>query len=158
MKQRFMLLLFLFTTYLVAQGEHPGPKKSEHPATTTAPIAIGPKGDRISAGNLAQAIKSFVDADMALRGYFLVLDSRSDKVLRLALDKVHKERLSHIGNDVYFACADFKDPDGTIYDIDIFLQGNNTESLTLTEISVHKEEGVARYTWEEESGLWSKVY
>jgi hypothetical protein len=79
-------------------------------------------------------------------------------VLKLTLEKVHKERLSHIGDDVYFACADFNADNGKVYDLDIFLQGKNTDNLTVAEISVHKENGEARYGWQKQEGIWVKKY
>ena len=140
-----------------AQGEHPTKsKKAEHPTTTITPQVV--PGERITLQNLALAIESFVEADIMLRGAFLVIDPSTNKVLKLTLDKVHKERLSHIGDDVYFACADFDADDGRVYDLDIFLQGKNTDNLTVTEISIHKEDGKARYGWLEENGIWVKKY
>jgi len=128
----------------------------EHPTTTITPQVV--QGERITMQNLARAIESFVEADINLRGAFLVIDSRTNGVLKLTLEKVHKERLSHIGDDVYFACADFYAEDGRVYDLDIFLQGKNTDNLTVTEISVHKEDGKARYGWQEENGVWVKKF
>ena len=61
------------------------------------------QGEKITLQNLAKAIESYVEADITLRGAFLVIDPKTDGVLKLRLDKVHKERLSHVGNDVYFA-------------------------------------------------------
>ena len=140
-----------------AQGEHPtGAKKAEHPSATITPQIV--QGEKITFQNLAQAIESFVEADINLRGAFLVIDPRTNGVLKLSLDKVHKERLSHIGNNVYFACADFNADNGKVYDLDIFLHGTNTDNLTVTEISVHKEDGEARYGWQEENGIWVKKY
>ena len=34
----------------------------------------------------------------------------------------------------------------------------NNVNLTVTEISVHKEDGTARYGWQEENGIWAKKY
>ena len=107
---------------------------------------------------MAKAIEGFVEADIILRGAILVIDPKTDTVLKLKLDKVHKERLSHIGEDIYFACADFNAENGKVYDLDIFLHGTNTDNLTVTEISVHKEDGTARYGWIEEDGIWAKEY
>ena len=67
--------------------------------------------------------------------------------LELKLDKVHKERLSRIKDDVYFACADFKNSDGVIYDLDIFMEGASVDELTVNEVIVHKQDGKARYGW-----------
>ena len=137
-----------------AQGEHPtGPKKST--ASITPQVV---QGEKITLKNLALAIESFVEADINLRGAFLVIDPRTNEVLKLELEKVHKERLSHVGDDVYFACADFNAANGKVYDLDIFLHGNNTNNLTVTEISVHKEDGKARYGWQQQDGIWVKKY
>ena len=156
-----MKKIIFFTVFVCsivsAQGEHPTKsKKAEHPTTTITPQVV--PGERITLQNLALAIESFVEADITLRGAFLVIDSRTNEVLKLTLEKVHKERLSHIGDDVYFACADFNADDGRVYDLDIFLQGKNTDNLTVTEISVHKEDGKARYGWQEENGVWVKKF
>ena len=114
--------------------------------------------EKITLQNLALAIESFVEADINLRGAFLVIDPKTNKALKLTLEKVHKERLSHVGDNVYFACADFNADNGKVYDLDIFLHGKNTDNLTVTEISVHKEDGIARYGWQEENGIWVKKY
>ena len=156
MKKIILFAVFL-SSLVVAQGEHPTKsKKTEHPTTTITPQIV--QGEKITYQNLALAIESFVEADINLRGAFLVIDPLTNEVLKLNLEKVHKERLSHIGDDVYFACADFNADNGKVYDLDIFLQGKNTDNLTVTEISVHKEDGEARYGWVEEDGIWVKKY
>ena len=149
--------MFIFSVVL-AQGEHPtSTKKAEHPtASIITPTIV--QGEKITLQNLALAIESFVEADVNLRGAFLVIDPITNIVLQLTLEKVHKERLSHVGDDVYFACADFYTDNGTVYDLDIFLQGKNTDNLTVTEISIHKEDGKARYGWQEQDGKWTKKY
>ena len=143
------IIIIMCTAFiLLAQGEHP--------TTTITPQIV--QGEKITMQNLARAIEGFVEADIILRGAFLVIDPITDTVLKLRLEKVHKERLSHIGKDIYFACADFNAENGKVYDLDIFLHGTNTDNLTVTEISVHKEDGTARYGWQEENGIWSKKY
>ena len=145
------------SSILFAQGEHPTTtKKAEHPTTSISPQIV--QGEKITLKNLARAIKGFVEADIVLRGAFLVIDPKTDTVLKLKLEKVHKERLSHIGEDIYFACADFNADNGKVYDLDIFLHGTNTDNLTVSEISIHKEDDIARYGWQEENGIWSKKY
>ena len=152
-----IILFAVFLSSLMVAQEHPTKsKKTEHPTTTITPQII--QGEKITYQNLALAIESFVEADINLRGAFLVIDPMTNEVLKLDLEKVHKERLSHIGDDVYFACADFNADNGKVYDLDIFLQGKNTDNLTVTEISVHKEDGEARYSWVEEDGIWIKKY
>ena len=152
-----IILFTVFLPSLVVAQEHPTKsKKTEHPTTTITPQIV--QGEKITLQNLAQAIESFVEADITLRGAFLVIDPSTNEVLKLTLEKVHKERLSHVSNNIYFACADFYEDSGKIYDLDIFLQGNNTDNLTVTEISVHKEDGEARYGWLEQDGIWTKKY
>ena len=145
-----IIILICAASILLAQGEHPTT------TTTITPQIV--QGEKITLQNLAQAIEGFVEADIILRGAFLVIDPKTDTVLKLKLDKVHKERLSHIGENIYFACADFNAENGKVYDLDIFLHGTNTDNLTVTEISVHKEDGIARYGWQEENGIWVKEY
>ena len=152
MKKKILLTVCIFSI-VSTQGEHPTGSKTT--ASITPQIV---QGEKITLQNLARAIESFVEADINLRGAFLVIDPSTNEVLILNLDKVHKERLSHIGDDVYFACADFNADDGKVYDLDIFLQGKNTDNLTVTEISVHKEDGEARYNWMQQDGLWVKKY
>ena len=155
MKKIIFFTMFVFS--IVSAQEHPtGSKKAEHPTTSIKPQIV--QGERITMQNLALAIESFVEADIILRGAFLVIDPSTDEVLKLNLEKVHKERLSHVGDNVYFACADFNADDGKVYDLDIFLRGTNTDELTVTEITVHKEDGQARYGWMEQDGVWIKKY
>jgi len=107
--------------------------------------------------DLAKAIEGYVQKDAALKGgYFVVYDPVAKQPLALTLVKVHKDRLSKMGDDTYFACADFTTPDGKVYDLDVFMQGADAGSLKATEVSVHKEAGKARYGWAEENGIWKK--
>ena len=156
MKKLIFITVFVWSI-VSAQGEHPtGSKKAEHPTASITHQIV--QGEKITLQNLARAIESFVEADINLRGAFLVIDPSTNEVLKLNLEKVHKERLSHVGDDVYFACADFNADDGKVYDLDIFLRGTNTDELTVTEITVHKEDGQARYGWMEQDGVWIKKY
>ena len=86
----------------------------------------------------------------------MVYDKDADKPLALVLEKVHKNRLSKVGPSVYFACADFKTPEGKVYDLDVFMNGWDKHHIKVSEITVHKESGKERYTWYEEDGLWKK--
>ena len=78
-------------------------------------------------------------------------------LLYLKLLKIHMDRLTGIGNDTYFACADFQASNGKVYDLDIFMNGKTPDNLDVSEIIVHKEEGVQRYGWREEKGVWVQV-
>ena len=127
-------------------------KKQEHPAEQSTKSGVTKE-------ELAEAITEYVEKESALKdGHYVVDDVEGGTTLSLKLDRVHKERLSRVGEDVYFACADFKTPEGKVYDLDVFMKGTTKDSLKVTEVAVHKEEGKARYTWYEQSGIWKKKH
>lgn len=124
----------------------------EHP--TEHPSPAKPAKAALTVKELAQAITEYVTSDAEMKGgYFLVYDPISKTPLALTLDRVHEERLSSLGGGVYFACADFKTPDDTAYDMDVFMKENGG-GLQPTEVHIHKVGGKPRYTWEEASGVW----
>lgn len=146
-----ILGLALFQVMDVLSAEHP----AEHP--TDKPEGETKAAAGFSKEELAKSIADYVKKDAKLKGgYFLVYDKKNKEALALELVLVHKDRLSKIAKDVYFACADFKTSKGKIYDLDIFMKGTEKGNLMVTEISVHKEANKPRYTWYEESGIWKK--
>jgi hypothetical protein len=136
-----------------AEGkEHPEGGGKEHPEESPD-VAV----ERLTIDELAEAITEWVAAEAAETGGFLVIEHPdTGESLELTLDKVHRERLSRVGEQTYFACADFVGRDGTLYDLDVFMQGPDRESLKTTEVTLHKVNGEARYTWYEEDGVWKK--
>lgn len=130
----------------VAQAaEHP-----EHPASAAKPKPL-------TMDDVAVAIEGYIKDDTALKGgYFLYYDAAKKEVLMLALDKVHRERLAKTAADTYFACSDFKTPEGKVYDLDFWMKGTAEGQLKVTEIMVHKEAGKPRYNWVEEGGIWKR--
>lgn len=137
------LINSLMWGFVIAQ-EHP-----EHPKATAKK-----ETPSVTTADLAKAIKNFVEEDSKLKGgYFMIYDPTIKKSLELTLTKVHEDKLSQVGEKMYFACSDFKATNDKMYDLDFFMkQGKN--DLTVTEISIHKEEGKPRYNWAEEKGLW----
>lgn len=142
------VLTVFFTGAIIASAqEHPREHPSEHPTSKKA---------EVTKESLAKAITDYVTSESDLKGgYFLFFDKEQDKPLALKLDKVHKDRLSTLGDDVYFACADFEDTGGDMYDLDIFMK-KGMRGFNVTDISVHKKNGEARYDWVEKEGIWSK--
>ena len=143
--RQFLLLLLVSAFLLSEHPEHP----SEHPTKV--------KEMKLTIDELAIAIESYLQNDISLKGGFFVYDKNNKEILNLTLKKIHKERLSNIGGDTYFACADFNASNGNIYDLDIFMTGKSQDNLVVTEINVHKENGEARYLWENQQGIWVKV-
>ena len=142
MKQ-FILLFLLSALLFPEHPEHP-----EHPTTKKEP--------KLTIEALAISIGNYIQNDVNLKGGFFVYDKDKKELLTLTLTKIHKERLSNIGGDTYFACADFSASNGNIYDLDIFMTGKSQDNLVVTEINVHKENGKARYYWENQKGIWVK--
>lgn len=137
-----------------AEEEHPEEAGEEHPEDDpSADVAV----ERLTVDQLAEAITEWVAAEGESNGGYLVIEHPdTGDPLALSLDKVHRERLSRVGEQTYFACADFVDRDGALYDLDVFMRGPNREALETTEVTLHKEDGEARYTWYEEGGVWKK--
>ncbi len=149
---RFALLFFVLTIFIsptfLWSAEHPSEHPTEPPSKKTAAV---------TKEALSVAIENYVKEQAKIEGgYFLFYDAREDKALALTLDKVHKDRLSRIKDDVYFACADFRANDGTMYDLDIFMKGESPAQLKVTAITLHKKNGKARYIWVQERGLWKR--
>ncbi len=137
-----------FTQEHPEHPEHPAHRGAEHPGSS----------QKITKDRLAQAIEQYVQEEAKLKGgYFLFYDAQEKKPLLLTLDRVHKERLAQISDDVYFACADFASADGHTYDLDIFMKGPDAEHLMVTQITLHKKDGKARYTWKKVGNFWKRV-
>lgn len=79
--------------------------------------------------------------------------SDESRRLSLALDHVHRERLSKIADGVYFVCADFKGADGVLYDLDFWVEAEEGE-MEVKETTLHKIAGKPLYNWVEEGGVW----
>ncbi len=111
----------------------------------------------LSVDTLTAGITDYVKQDAKLKGgYFLVYDAKTKAPLALTLVKVHKDRLSKIAEGLYFACSDFKDTNGRLYDLDFFMK-QTASGLQVTEITIHKEAGKPRYNWVEEKGGWKRI-
>ena len=78
------------------------------------------------------------------------------KTWLLKLDHVHRERLSRLDENTYFACTDFKSNDGHTVDVDFFMKDKDGK-LAMSDATVHKIDGKARYNWEEKDGFWKRV-
>jgi hypothetical protein len=145
----FVLMFSQATTCAFAQ-EHPTehPTK-EHPSEAKAETVTK---DAIAAAVTAHVMEEAKDNE----GMFVVHDDVEDKDLSLTLDKVHKDRLSQISENEYFACADFKSKEGAKYDLDFFLEGDSPDELEVKDVSIHKKNDIERYTWMEKDGKWEK--
>ena len=140
-----VLFLWLTSSQAVSQ-EHP-----EHPTKTT----LKPKPE-VTKEMMAQAITGYINKDTEMKGgYFLVYDPQDKKPLTLTLEKVHQDKLSQVGENLFFACTDLKSTDGKTYDLDFFMKGMDS-GLSVSEIMIHKVDGTPRYSWYEEEGIWKR--
>lgn len=137
-------------------AEHPEGEGQEHPEDAEHPEEAEPQAVQLTLDELADAMEAWVASESEATGYMEVDDPVTGETLQLTLDHVHRERLARTDEQTYFACADFQAADGTLYDVDIFMEGPNAEALEATEVSVHKVDGEPRYTWYEEDGIWKK--
>ncbi len=151
-----VMAFFLFAAISVRAQEHPehpskDKEKKEHPEHPSKDQA-----GAVTVDQMAQAISDYVNSDAKLKGgFFFVFDATTKKPLQLTLDKVHKEKLSQVSENLYFACSDFKEAGGKVYDLDFFMKSVDGK-LTVTELMIHKEEGKPRYQWVEEGGMWKR--
>ncbi len=137
---------------LRAQSEHP----QEHPKQEH-PKQEHPAAKPVSTATLEKAIKDQIaEKAKANGGKFAVRDDVLDKTWQLELVKVHTDKLTQLDDKTYFACVDFKSTDGTLVDVDFFMKNDNGK-LTLSDTTVHKVNGKARYSYEKKGNFWERV-
>ena len=138
---------------LRAQQEHP---KKEQPAKEH-PTAEHPAAKPVSTADLEKAIRDHVEEKAkANDGQFAVKDDVLKKTWQLTLVKVHTDKLAQLNDKTYFACVDFNADDGTAVDVDFYLEKKN-DKLEVTDTSVHKINGVARYLYQQTGNFWERV-
>lgn len=133
--------------FVLAGEEHPKEKehpKSEHPAK------------KVTIKEIDKSITTAIEEQAKADGMFHVKDDVLDKTWNLTLVKVHKDKLTALDATNYFACVDFKADDGTMVDVDFFLKSQDGK-LNVTDTSVHKVNGAARYMYQEKDGFWVRV-
>lgn len=137
---------------LWAQQEHP----REHPKQED-PKKEHPAAKPVTTADLEQAIKAKVakKAEKA-GGRFPVQDNVLNKTWSLELVRVHTDKLAQLDDTTYFACVDFKADDGTAVDVDFFLKSDGGK-LKISDTSVHKINGQARYMYQQKGNFWERV-
>jgi hypothetical protein len=150
MKRRLSFYLVLVLTSLFPFSATLAQEHPEHPKKAD-------KAKEFSTTDLENAIKADIaEKSKDTNGVFKLEDRELNKTWDLTLDRVHKDRLSKLSADTYFACVDMKDPNGKTIDVDFFLKSTDGK-LEMTDTTVHKVEGKPRYNWKEEHGLWKRV-
>ncbi len=151
-----LLVLFWGGLVLAQTNEHP----AEHPKKTEQPKAEHPKAEhpakKMTTADIDTAITAHITEGSKADGKFHAKDNVLNKTWDLTLVKVHKDKLTALDAENYFACVDLKADDGTMVDVDFFLKGDHGK-LVVTDTSVHKINGEPRYMYEEKDGFWARV-
>lgn len=116
----------------------------EHPAGKAAV-----QKSTIALSDVASYLETYVKQNSG-DGLYSIMDNETHEQLALRLVRIHRERLSQVSPDMYFVCTDFKTADNVhAYDLDFFIHGTSTDDLSVVKdrTSIHKKDGVPRYTW-----------
>jgi len=104
-----------------------------------------------SDGDLRGTIRDYIQSQEQRHGAFFILDERGDQVRQLELIRVH-DRVGKTG-DYYYSCTDMKDvASGDELDLDFDISDTG-EALEVVEIRIHKDNGVARYTYDDNDNM-----
>jgi len=100
-----------------------------------------------------RAVKGHVKMTVADEGSFNVYDDKLDKTWELKLIRIHKKRIARLGENKFFACADFKTvAKGKKTKIDLdFFASKDGDDWSVDEVLVHKISGKARYTYNDKN-------
>lgn len=103
-----------------------------------------------------RVIAQYISFDMTLKGgYFYIYDKKTNQSYKLTFSRLHEDSLGYVGEQTYFACVDFKDKDGIIYDLDFFVV--MAPKIRIYKIDIHHIGEETRYDWKEENGVWSQI-
>jgi hypothetical protein len=127
------------------------------PGPLRVDISTAPEPAVITGDNLYTAAKGYIDKIVTEKGHFPLHDEVTGQDLKLTLVDVHKDKFLRLATDRYAICAEFKAEDGTVYDVDLIFTGATPDSLSFSEMSIHRVGDKERYTWREEGGFWTKV-
>ncbi len=140
---------------LAASQEKKEQEKKEHPKEHPAEH---PKSEnKLSTADIDKAIRGHIEkTSAAANDRFPVKDDVLKKTWDLKLVRVHNDKLQALADGRYFACVDFEASDGTAVDVDFFLKKEG-DGLAVTDTTVHKINGKARYGYQEKDGVWVRV-
>lgn len=152
--KRFMIVVL--TAVLAAPavsiaGEHPSEHskgKREHPKKKTKKKEKWVSHKKTMKA-FVKAVEGHVKMKVADEGSFNVYDDKLDKTWELELVRIHKKRIARLGENKFFACADFKTAakgKKTKIDLDFFVSRDDGD-FSVDEVLVHKVSGKPRYTY-----------
>ena len=111
----------------------------------------------LSDEDIASAVELYINAAAPnSKGYFVVFDEEAQKEARLKPDRVNREMVGKVADNMFFARAEFVTDEGDIYDMDIFVTGESKSSLEFVEFMIHSVNGHKRYEWYTDGKLWKR--
>jgi hypothetical protein len=155
----FTLACLFAAPVFVSAGEHPehpkSKQKKEHSKAKKKSRSAKKKGkwvkDSPTMKAFVAAVEDYVADKQESEGAFKVYDNRLDKTWDLELLRIHKKRIARLGEDKFFACADFKEVGRKgkrkTLDLDFFVSRDEDGNFVVDEIPVHKVQGKPRYTY-----------
>lgn len=128
-RQNSMLAVSAVIALLVAVAPVAAQQKAE---------GSGKKGEKADG---PQAVARFVAAHQQ-GGAFAIFDPRTEEALALELTDIHAGAHPVESGEVYY-CADFRDADGTLYDLDFYVDESGARPVVV-ETFIHKVAGEDR--------------
>ncbi|MBI4062840.1 MAG: hypothetical protein HY401_00885 [Elusimicrobia bacterium] len=126
-----------------SQGkEHP---KHEHPVGSVA-------WNKQMSQEYTKTVQNHVKEAKASGG-FKIRDAKLGKEWNLSLVRVHKNKVVHLGNDQFFACADFRSAikgDRSKVDLDFYATKSGND-WKIDKVLIHKVNGKPRYTYNDKN-------
>ncbi len=136
-----------------AAQEHP--KGKEHPAGHEHPVGSKAWTKEMNKG-FAKAVEDYVaQRSSAGGGAFKIQDEKLGREWALKLIGVHKKRVVHLGEQHFFACADFKTiENGKKEKLDLdFYASKTPDGWKIDKTVIHKVDGRPRYTYNEKNEM-----
>lgn len=161
MKPTWIMLVSAALAVSASAGEHPTKeaKAHEHPSHEHPTEAQKNAKKELIANYSATVEKHVADASAKQGGDFVVKDDKLGKEWRLKLDRIHKKKIVSLGEDRFFACADFKQSgegffkstfSPTKLDLDFYVRKAG-EGWQVEQVLVHKVEGEPRYVYNDKN-------
>ena len=110
-------------------------------ASATWAQSANAQGTKEDERSIRAAIASELDSSIR-DGKLEILDPRSGEIRALTLVNLH-DAVHRTGDGSAYACADFKDESGRLYDVDVYVRHEDA-GYRLTEFVFHKIDGMDR--------------
>jgi len=137
-------------------SEHPKAKAKEHPEHPKGKPLAGEVGSKKWKKQVSKEFDGFVcDHTKKPKGEgFLIRDAKLNKDWKLKMVRVHKDKIVHLGENRFFACADLKSIDSKDkLDLDFYAKKLPDGSWKMEKVLIHKLNGKPRYTYNERNEM-----